>query len=120
MKPARVSSWVLNENTSIFGLFAPGTHTLRELHARFRPPLSRAVVEGETQVVFPLGRGGVGGAGRERSWVRERSDGTDSFSGPERVNPGFTREAPGPRGRGANQEGAHLLAEGWGVTARQT
>ena len=120
MKPARVSSWVLNENTSIFCLFASGTHTARELLERFRPTLSRAVVEGETQVVFPLGRGGVGGAGRERSWVRERSDGTDSFSGPERVNPGFTREAPGPRGRGANQEGAHLLAEGWGVTARQT
>ena len=102
------------------GRFAGGVHVTTSLADRFRPTLPRTVVEGETQVVLPLGREGFVRARGERKGAAKGPDGARDVGGPKRVDSRLSWFAPGPRGRGVDQEGPDGVTQrGW-VAARQT
>ena len=97
-----------------------GVQTAISSADRFLPPLAAAVIEGETEVVFPLGEQRLGGTRGEGLGLGKLANGAGGVRGPERVNPWLPRLPPRLGRSGLSQEVADRVAEGRGVAARQT
>ena len=100
--------------------FGAGCQTATSSADRFLPPLSAAVIEGETKVVLPLGEPRLGGTRGEGFGIGQWANGAGGVRGPKGVNPGLPRLPPRLGRSGLSQEVADRVAEGRGVAARQT